>query len=308
MSLATKYRPTSFDDVIGHDAAVAALKRLRSPRCIMISGPSGCGKTTLARIVARELLHVEEPEEVNGSDRTKVEDWRETIEAQSYTLLGGEKRVILIDECQMLSKSSWSALLKPMEDAPEGWHWILCTTEPHKVPIANRNRCHHIEVQSLQIPALEEILRVAIDGECQDPTEGDTPKRIRMVAKAANGCPREALSKYELVAGAGTMDEVRLLLDQEGEESDGISKLCNSIIRGEDLDWKTVLGHVGKPTNGQAEKYRERIASYLAKVAFDGNVREGVFAAMELFAERYQPETARASFAISLAGLVYGSE
>ena len=308
MSFTDRYRPTSFSQVVGQDAAVAALKRLKEPKCIMLHGPTGCGKTTLARIVARELLGCEEPEEVNGSDKTGVDAWREVIEAQAFAPLGGQKRVIIIDECHKLSDASWSVLLKPMEEPPEGWHWILCTTEPNKVLKATRTRCKRVQVNPLRVPGLEEVLRTALDGECLDPSKGDLAQRVKLVARAADGCPRDALEKFEMIQDVPDLDQVRLLLGEEGDQDDNVVRLCKLILDGGELTWPVVLKLVGKPTNDQAEGLRKRICQYLATVVFNGNGKEHVLGALECFSERYPHETARAGLAVSLGALIYGSE
>jgi DNA polymerase III gamma/tau subunit len=307
MSFARDYRPQTFDEVIGQPAAVAVLKGLKAPECIMISGPPGCGKTTLARIVAKHILGCEKPREVNGSDKTKVEDWREVLEEQHFTSIGGDKRVIIIDECQALSGSSWNVLLKPMEEPPEDWHWILCTTHPEKVPKAIKTRAVKAEVRPLDDRDLVALLRGVSDKQGLDVTEGDWPERLELVAEAAAGCPREALHKYEIVQDADSLEDVRLLLDREDEEKDKLSVLCRMIIDGDDLQWNVVRGLVGKPTNDQAQQFRSRIADYLSGAAYRGKFPIHLLGALELFTERYPPENAAACLAVSLGTLVHGT-
>lgn len=301
MSLATSYRPQTFDDVIGQPEAVLACRNLGKPQAIMFTGSSGCGKTTLARIVARHTYGCEKPEEINGSDCTGVDDWRAIVEAQSFRSIDGKPRVIIVDECHFLSKSSWSSLLKPMEDAPSDWHWIFCTSELTKVPPANRNRCLRLDVKPLGIPDLERVIVAAVAKVGATLNESV----IRIAAATAEGCPREALHMYELVANCSAESEAAAILGARDDDKDGCTRLARLIANGDLTEWSQVTDCIGNPTQAQALQYRGRIANYLAAVAFGQKPPEHVIMALELFTDPCPPDVAKATLALILAKFVY---
>lgn len=158
--LALKYRPTTFEEVIGQDLIIkqlqSALEKDTLGHTLLFCGTRGTGKTTTARIVARELnLDIEDWKhkhhlvltEVDGASNNGVDDVRELIEAVRYSVQG--HKVIIIDEVHMLSKSAFNALLKTLEEPPEGVTFILCTTEPHKLPDTVKSRCQIYEFQEV---------------------------------------------------------------------------------------------------------------------------------------------------------------
>ncbi|KKL06906.1 hypothetical protein LCGC14_2591330, partial [marine sediment metagenome] len=138
--LALKYRPQTFDEVIGQDETVkqlrGALEKGNLGHALIFAGTRGCGKTTTARIVARELnpdLSAAEMSmvvsEVDAASNTGVDNVRELIENIRYSSKG--HKVIILDEAHMLSKNAFNALLKTLEEPPPATTFILSTTEPH---------------------------------------------------------------------------------------------------------------------------------------------------------------------------------
>src|SRR5678815_3051590 len=142
MSLHTKYRPLTFDEVIGQDKVVADLRRVvreRRAKSFIFSGPSGVGKTTLARIVANAfagyMATVANIEEVPAADHTGVDAMRAVANRALYRALGDSPvKAIIVDEAHRLSGAAWDVLLKPIEEPPEHVYWMFCTTHPAKIP------------------------------------------------------------------------------------------------------------------------------------------------------------------------------
>jgi len=196
--LALKYRPTTFEEVIGQDQTVgplqAALENGTLGHALLFCGTRGTGKTTTARIVARELnkdivdwkkLHHLVLTEIDGASNTGVDNVRELIESIRYATRG--HRVVVIDEVHMLSKNAFNALLKTLEEPPKDVTFILCTTEPHKLLDTVRSRCQIYEFREVDIATLhnyyDDIMR----------QEGATVDVTAAVMKA-NGSVRDGLS------------------------------------------------------------------------------------------------------------------
>src|SRR3989304_1453147 len=147
MTLHTKYRPKHFEEVIGQIEIVKSLQNLietgKMPKSFLFTGPSGTGKTTLARIIANKLgCDIQNIIEVDAATNTGVEDMRVLCEGLRYPAFGlTTVKVAIVDECQEISKSSWSSLLKIIEEPPSHLYFVFCTTEPSKVLDTIKTRC-----------------------------------------------------------------------------------------------------------------------------------------------------------------------
>jgi DNA polymerase III subunit gamma/tau len=161
--LALKYRPQSFDEVIGQDGTVSqlvgAIDKGQLGHALIFAGTRGCGKTTSARIVAKELnpsLSDAELQmvvhEVDAASNTGVDNVRELIETIRYSSKG--HKVIILDEAHMLSKNAFNALLKTLEEPPPATTFILSTTEPHKLLPTVRSRCATYEFNDVDVDTL----------------------------------------------------------------------------------------------------------------------------------------------------------
>ncbi len=214
--LARKWRPQSFEAVIGQDNTVKALTQAldtaRLHHAYLFTGTRGIGKTSLARLLAKCVCCIQGPSskpcgqcqactqiplgryldlmEIDAASRTKVEDTRELLETLHYPAILGHYKIILIDEVHMLSGHSFNALLKTLEEPPEHLIFILATTEPEKLPSTIVSRClqFHLKPVSVEhlLPYLAEILRT----EKIDFTE----EALRLIAESAAGSIRDALS------------------------------------------------------------------------------------------------------------------
>ena len=173
--LARKYRPTSFASLKGQDhisrALLNSLSNKKLHHAYLFSGTRGVGKTTIARILAR-CMNCEggiRPEpcgncnscreisegrnvdliEVDAASRTGVDDMRELLENVQYMPVSSRFKVYLIDEVHMLSKSSFNAMLKTLEEPPEHIKFLFATTDPKKIPVTVLSRCIQLNLKSL---------------------------------------------------------------------------------------------------------------------------------------------------------------
>ena len=284
-----RHRPNDFSDVLGNDAAVAMLQgKLKEPEatrphCYLLTGLSGGGKTTLARIMAKELgASPSDIHERNCSDDTGVDAMRDMVDGFQY-LPDGPCAVYILDEVHALSKSAWSMLLKPLEEPAQHIYIFLLTSESHKVPDANRNRCLSVEVKPLGPRDGKKLLKRTCAAEGINlPTEA-----LEAILDASEGSSRQILSNLEKVAGAvaaGSEVEAALgLLTCAAEDDEDAKSLYNALVRG---DWVPVVkGLKGKK---DAEGIRRAVLAYSNAVFLNSRARDAlnimqVFASANLF-------------------------
>lgn len=218
--LARKYRPQTFEDLIGQDAMVRTLTNAfqagRIAHAYMLTGVRGVGKTTTARLIARALnyetdtvdgpsIRLEPPGrhcaaiaksshvdvmEMDAASRTGVGDIREILEGVRYSPVSARYKVYIIDEVHMLSTSAFNALLKTLEEPPGHVKFIFATTEIRKVPVTVLSRCQRFDLKRVDRTVLADHLENIAR------TEGATVERegLMAIARAAEGSVRDALS------------------------------------------------------------------------------------------------------------------
>ena len=214
--LARKWRPKTFADVVGQQHILTALANgLRENRlhhAYLFSGTRGVGKTSIARLFAKGLncvngvtaepcgvcehcKAIEEGNfidliEIDAASRTKVEDTRELLDNVQYKPVLGRYKVYLIDEVHMLSRHSFNALLKTLEEPPEYVKFLLATTDPHKLPVTILSRCMQFRLKALEQSQIAEHLGYILNQE-QIPFES---LALDKLASAAQGSIRDSLS------------------------------------------------------------------------------------------------------------------
>ncbi len=232
--LARKWRPKTFDSLIGQEHVVRALTHAlneqRLHHAYLFTGTRGVGKTTLARILAKafncetgisatpcgvcsacteidtgrfvDLL------EVDAATNTKVDEMRQLLENAVYAPTRGRFKVYVIDEVHMLSNSAFNAMLKTLEEPPEHVKFILATTDPQKIPVTVLSRCLQFNLKQMTPPLiaghLKHILSVeAISAE---------PGALNLLARSAAGSMRDALSLLDqaIAHGAGKVEEAQV--------------------------------------------------------------------------------------------------
>ncbi|MCP4628832.1 MAG: DNA polymerase III subunit gamma/tau, partial [bacterium] len=218
---ARKWRPLTFDDVVGQQHITDTLKRAieknRVAHAYVFSGTRGVGKTTTARILARALNCDTGPTtepcgscesckaiingssfdvlEIDGASNSGVDDIRELRENISYTSMGGKYRIFIIDEVHMLSKSAFNALLKTLEEPPKNVIFIFATTEPQKIPETIHSRCQRYDFRRI---ASEQIVG-QIEKICTHENITFEKSGIELIARRADGSMRDALSLLDQV-------------------------------------------------------------------------------------------------------------
>ncbi|WP_025902215.1 DNA polymerase III subunit gamma/tau [Tatumella sp. UCD-D_suzukii] len=277
--LARKWRPQVFADVVGQQHVLTALANGlslgRLHHAYLFSGTRGVGKTTIARLLAKGLncelgvtatpcgqcencREIEQGRfvdliEIDAASRTKVEDTRDLLDNVQYAPARGRFKVYLIDEVHMLSRHSFNALLKTLEEPPEHVKFLLATTDPQKLPVTILSRCLQFHLKALDVPQISQQL-THILGEEQVAAE---PRALQLLARAAEGSLRDALSLTDQAIAMGqgsvTADTVSAMLgtldnDQPlaliealttGEGGSVMSLLQQAASRG--VEWEALL-------------------------------------------------------------------
>jgi len=225
-ALARKWRPRSFEDLVGQEHVLRALQNAldqqRVHHAFLFTGTRGVGKTTIARILAKCLnceqgvsskpcgvcdscREIDEGRfvdliEVDAASRTKVDDTRELLDNVQYLPTRGRHKVYLIDEVHMLSTSSFNALLKTLEEPPPHVKFLLATTDPQKLPATVLSRCLQFNLKRLPIALIAARLEKILVAESIEFESA----AIRLVARSADGSLRDGLSLLDqLIAFSG---------------------------------------------------------------------------------------------------------
>lgn len=255
-ALYRKYRPSTFDDVVGQEHIERTLKNAleqeKVSHAYLFCGPRGTGKTTMARILAKALLCEKAPTiepdgtceecqaiaagthpdvyELDAASRTGVENVREEIiNRVHYAPTRGSYKIYIIDEVHMLSTAAFNALLKTLEEPPTHVVFILCTTDPQKVPDTIHSRCQRFDFHRLSV---DEIV-ARLGAVCVQEDVEFEPEALELIAHQAEGGMRNALTSLEQLAAFGegrvTLEGAHRILGSLDNE--GLSEIVQALGR-----------------------------------------------------------------------------
>lgn len=343
MSLYNDLRPTRFEDMVGQKQLIAQLKGLLEvglPSSILLVGPRGVGKTTIARILAKSVnCSAENVEpcnecqscrdisagasmdvlELDAASNNKVEDIRRILDSCMYTPVS-KKKVYILDEVHMLSKAAFNCLLKTLEEPPAHCLFILCTTEEEAVPATILSRCSKFYFEQLDMAEIVDYLSKV----CERYHTAYEDGALQMIARASEGCMRDALSILEIfLKNDGlTVSEVSKSLGMETE--DIIFQLVNGILTADipsalsayrvsgkhgrstasllrsivEVCCDTVYVKKGQPLTLHTDSYVQKVA-YLAEHADEAGIMEIARAFSDLFP--VVSKTGKGNFAVEAA-------
>ncbi len=261
--LARKYRPSSFEDLIGQDAMVRTVSNAfetgRIPQAWILTGVRGVGKTTTARILARALnyelpdgsvkgptIHMPVPGlhcqaimesrhmdvlEMDAASHTGVDDVRQINDSVRYAPASARYKVYIIDEVHMLSTAAFNAFLKTLEEPPEHAKFVFATTEIRKVPVTVLSRCQRFDLRRVEADVLmKHLANIA----AKENVEVE-PEALGIIARAAEGSVRDSLSLFDQAiahaAGLVRADAVRQMLGLADRTR--VIDLFDSLVRGD---------------------------------------------------------------------------
>jgi len=271
--LARKWRPQTFDELIGQEPVCKilknAIKQNKVSHAYIFSGPRGVGKTSAARILSKALNCDKGPTdepcgdclscrsvlsgssidviEIDAASNTGVENIRDLREGVKYAPSFGRYKVYIIDETHMLSNSAFNALLKTLEEPPSHVVFILATTEPRKIPPTVLSRCQHLSFKRIPHSKIKERLELISKSENIKASES----AIELIARAADGSMRDSLTILDQVLSFSdeiTESDVKDLLGFTDVEI--LSNLLTAVIEG---DRKLIIKLISELTDSGAD-------------------------------------------------------
>jgi len=258
--IALKFRPQSFEDVIGQGHVTRVIKNAidsgRVPHAFIFSGPRGIGKTSVARILAKSLncekgltskpcneckicreitaSKAVDVFEIDAASHTGVDNIRELIENARYAPSMARYKVFIIDEVHMLSKSAFNALLKTLEEPPRHVVFIMATTEIEKIPLTVLSRCQRYDFRRISVDNIVSQLKVISSKEDLNITDD----AVMVIALQADGSMRDAESILEQITSVGedriTVDTVEEVMGVIGRST--MRKVIKSLIQKDAID------------------------------------------------------------------------
>ena len=205
INLANKYRPRRFEDVVAQEyVKEILLNQLESgevKHAYLFCGGAGTGKTTSARIFAKEVNQGQgNPIEIDAASNNGVENVRNIIEDSKFKSLDSKYKVYIIDEVHMLSTGAFNALLKTLEEPPSGTIFILCTTDPQKIPGTIMSRVQRFDFTRIKNEDIVSQLSYILESENEEGAHySNTEEALSFIGKLANGGMRDAITRLEKV-------------------------------------------------------------------------------------------------------------
>lgn len=268
-----KYRPISFDEVVGQEYIIKTIKNSikngKIAHAYLFAGPRGIGKTTIARILAKTVncrnqkdgnpcnecdicLSINQNSfldmvEIDAATHTQVDKMRDIIEKINFAPSVGKYKVYIIDEVHMLSKGAFNALLKTLEEPPQHIIFILATTETHKIPATIISRCQKFDFRRIKVFEITKCLAEIAKKEGAEVEQGV----LDFIAINSNGGLRDSESLFGQILSFNTGDKITL------DEVQNILSIADSSVVIEMINF--ILG----------KKYSEAI-EYISKIADDG--------------------------------------
>ncbi len=331
LALARKWRPHQFNEVVGQGHVLTALENALSQNRLhhayLFSGTRGVGKTTIGRLFAKGLncetgitaspcgecstcKEIDEGRfvdllEIDAASRTKVEDTRDLLDNVQYKPARGRYKVYLIDEVHMLSRHSFNALLKTLEEPPEYVKFLLATTDPQKLPVTILSRCLQFHLKPISVDNIHQQLDHILGHE----KVLAEPRALGMISHAADGSMRDALSLTDqaIALGNGTIETSTVANMLGTLDTDQAIHLLEAVSTHQvknALDALSFLAQNGVDWDGLLQELStqlHRIAMYQALPATLDNAQPDA-EKIELLAKTLSPEEVQLYYQIVIKG------
>ena len=326
--LARKYRPSTFSEVVGQEHILKALENSiqhnKLHQAYMFSGTRGVGKTTIARVFAKCLNcqtgDMPQPEpcnecsacmeikagrhieflEVDAASRTGVDDMRELLESVQYKPANARYKIYLIDEVHMLSKSSFNALLKTLEEPPLHVMFLMATTEVEKVPKTVLSRCLQLNLKIIPENQIREHIQSLLDKESIKHDE----ESLGLIANSAQGSIRDGLTLLDqaIAHGNGALesDQVKALLGTIDQSY--IIELVNHVAVSDGDGAYLALNKITE-LNVEYEQVLKIIISVFHQISLHQQLQNSEDASIQQLAENLDPQIIQLHYEIALNAL-----
>ena len=235
-SLAVKYRPKEFNEILGQRAVIKIMsKQLETnsiSNCYLFCGPSGDGKTTSARAFANKINKGRGScIEIDGASNNGVDAVRSIIESARERSIDSEYKIFIIDECHAITNAGWQAFLKCIEEPPQYTIFMFCTTNPEKIPETILNRVMRFNLSKVDTNLIRERLEYI----CQNEGFTNYEEACDFIAKLSNGGVRDAIATLEKCAGYDNDLSIENVLNCLGTFSfDSLFNLTSALYNGDE--------------------------------------------------------------------------
>lgn len=242
-SLAVKYRPKEWEDVMGQSSIMKILTRQlelnQLKNVYLFAGASGCGKTTIARIFANKINnYIGSPNEIDAASNNGVDNVKAIIKSAQERSIDSKYKIFIVDECHMITTQGWNAFLKCIEEPPAFTIFIFCTTDPQKIPATILNRVQRYNITRISTDKVRERLAYI----CREEGFTNYEEAIDYIAKLSDGGMRDAIATLEKCAGYSTDLSINNVLEALGNYSyDTFFALINNIIDGKEGEVLKIL-------------------------------------------------------------------
>lgn len=295
MNLYLKYRPKSFDAIVGNEQTVHTIQEMLSnknncPHSFLLNGPKGCGKTTIARLITDNLnCRDSDLKEIDIADYRGIDTVREIRRESNYSPMKSSCRVWIMDEAHQFTKDAQNGLLKILEDTPKHVYFILCTTDPQKLLPTVIDRCSKFEVRPINETQMFRLLRKIVRA------EGKNLQKLvyEQITQDSLGMPRAALQILDQVLRTSPEKQLEIA-KQSAEQQNQSIELCRALLQ--KSGWKKVRNILNGLKGQEPESIRRHILSYCQSVLLKEDNELGG-RVMEEFLEPF--------FTLGFAGLVY---
>jgi DNA polymerase-3 subunit gamma/tau len=266
MELYLKYRPNSFDEMVGNKDQIASLKKQfekeNHSHVFLFTGNPGCGKTTAARICASLVNAV--VIEINSADNRGIDIAREIAEQMQTRPIGEFKSwAFILDEVHMTLGTFQNNMLKTLEDTPKHVYFFLCTTDPQKLLPTIRSRCTVFNFDTLSEQQIYKVLSRVIEKEHIDVHEDVT----EAIADNCQGSSRNALKLLEKVVGMERAKALKVVKEGSIEDAE-VKELCQGLFKG--VSWSECAAILKGLKDIDPEKIRYAVIGYMNAVLLNG--------------------------------------